>query len=84
MSSPYLPDCLKMELVMTGLSSIKISDPLSEEVPASLALEKELGTDLIKLNMYKSYYPLILFLDASSKERPAHIVELLEDITQLS
>lgn len=69
---------------MTGLSSIKISDPSSEEVPASLALEKELGTDLIKLNMYKSYYPLILFLDASSKERAAHIVELLEDITQLS
>lgn len=69
---------------MTGLSSIKISDPSSEEVPASLALEKELGTDLIKLNMYKSYDPFILFLDASSKERPAHTVGLLEDIIQLS
>lgn len=59
---------------MTGLLSIKISDPSS----------KELGTDLIKLNMYKSYDPLILFLDASSKERPAHTVGLLEDIIQLS
>lgn len=73
-----------MKFVMAVLSSIKISDPSSEEVPASLAFEKEPGNDLIKLNMYKSYYPLILFLDASSKETPAHIVGMLEDIIQLS
>lgn len=62
---------------MTGLSSIKISDPSLEEVPASLALEKELENDLIKLNMYKSYDLLILFLGASSKETPPHIVGML-------
>lgn len=69
---------------MTGLSNIKISDPSSEEVSASLALGKELGNDLIKLNLYKSYDALILFLDTSSKEIPAHIVGMLEDIIQLS
>lgn len=48
-----------MEFVMTGLWSIKILDPLLEEVPASLALEEELGNDLIKLDIYKSYDLLI-------------------------
>lgn len=44
---------------MTALWSIKIFDPLLEEVPASLAFEEELGNNPIKLDIYKSYDLLI-------------------------
>ena len=36
---------------MTGLWNIKISDPLMEGVPNSLALEEDLGNNLLKLNI---------------------------------
>lgn len=57
---------------MTGRWSVKISAPLLEGVPTSLALEEELRNGLIKLNIYKSYDLFTLLLGAHSQDALAH------------